>query len=85
MGFGSKAFIFIALYDVWDLKCWIRRHHCLVAFQGSQSFVPEARITETDGLSTYLNDLGSVKATQLISLNIYLIPLLITYSSPFFS
>ena len=52
MGFGSKAFIFIALYDVWDLKSWVRRHHCLVALQGSQSFVPEARITGTDRLST---------------------------------
>lgn len=52
MGFGSKALVFIALYVVWDLKCWVRRHHCLVAFQGSQSFVPEARITGTDGLST---------------------------------
>lgn len=36
-----------------------------MAFQGSQSFVPEARITGTDELSTYLNDLGSVKATQI--------------------
>ena len=65
MGFGPKAFIFIALYDVWDLESWVRRHHCPVAFQGSQSFCTRSA-DYWDGRAEHnLNDLGSVKATQM--------------------